>query len=119
MADIADDSDQHHTGHVHATVRYSIRSPLPLRIGRDVRPGFIDLRLMRQSGDPYSQGDLITAIAYTEALQFLYQSLMNHVLDYDVGFTFSFGDKSWFERVYLARPVSPPQFATAALALRA
>jgi hypothetical protein len=108
MADIADDSDQHHNGHVHATVRYSIRSPLPLRVGREVLPGFIDLRLMRQSGNPYNQEDLVTAIAYTEALQFLYQCLMNHVLEHNVGFTFSFGDKNWFERVYPARTAPPP-----------
>jgi hypothetical protein len=106
MADIADDSDQHHTGHVHAVVRYSIRSPLPLRVGREVLPGFIDLRLMRQSGVPYQQADLVTAIAYTEALQFLYQCLMDHVLRHDVRFAFAFGDKGWFERTYQPRPPS-------------
>ncbi|MDO8990092.1 MAG: hypothetical protein Q7U91_10715 [Sideroxyarcus sp.] len=100
MADIADCSDHHHTGHMHATVRYSIRSPLPICIRETMLPGFIDLRLMRQSGDPYSREDLVTAIAYTEALQFIYQSLMNFVLKENKNFVFSFGDKKWFDKVY-------------------
>ncbi len=100
MADIADDSDQHHNGHIHATVRHSIRSPLPLRVGREVLPGFIDLRLMRQSKNPYNEEELATAIAYTEALQFLYQILMNHVLEHNTAFVFSFGDKKWFDKMY-------------------
>lgn len=64
-------------------------------------PGFIDLRLMRQSGDPYSREDLVTAIAYTEALQFIYQSLMNFVLKENKSFVFTFGDKKWIEKVCL------------------
>jgi hypothetical protein len=109
MADIADDSDQHHTGHIHATVRYSIRSPLPIRIDQNVLPGFIDLRLMRQSGVPYGQAELMTAITYTEVLQFIYQHLMNRVLARNIGFVFSFGDKKWFDRMHAAlTPQMPP-----------
>jgi hypothetical protein len=113
MADIADDSDQHHTGHVQAVVRYSIRSPLPLRVGQEVLPGFIDLRLMRQSGEPYGRDDLVTAIAYTEVLQFLYQHLMNHILEQNAGFVFSFGDKKWFDKMYPAQAAPAPQAAPA------
>jgi len=108
MADIADDSDQHHTGHIQAVVRYSIRSPLPLCVGRQVLPGFIDLRVMRQSGNPYTRQDLVTAIAYTEVLQFIYQHVMNHVLERDAGFIFSFGDKKWFDDRYRAQADSQP-----------
>jgi hypothetical protein len=117
MADIADDSDQHHTGHMHAVVRYSIRSPLPIRIGQDVLPGFIDLRLMRQSGAPYGQAELMTAIAYTEVLQFIYQHLMNRVLARNVGFVFSFGDKKWFDRMHAALTPQMPQPASIAQSL--
>jgi len=109
LADIADDSDQHHAGHVHAAVRYSIRSPLPVRAGKELLLGFIDLRLMRQSGAPYTREDLVTAIAYTEVLQFLYQHLMNHVLERGASFVFSFGDKKWFDRTYLPQPAPAPQ----------
>ena len=112
MADIADDSDQHHTGHMHALVRYSIRSPLPIRIDHDVLPGFIDLRLMRQSGAPYGQAELMTAITYTEVLQFIYQHLMNHVLARNVGFVFAFGDKKWFDRMHAALTPQMPQPAS-------
>jgi len=117
MADIADDSDQHHAGHVHAAVRYSIRSPLPLRVGQEVLPGFIDLRVMRQSGDPYTREDLVTAIAYTEVLQFLYQHLMNHVLERGASFVFSFGDKKWFDKLYPVQAAPVPQAVPAAQAL--
>ena len=109
-----DDSDQHHAGHVHAAVRYSIRSPLPVRAGKELLLGFIDLRLMRQSGDPYTREDLVTAIAYTEVLQFLYQHLMNHVLERGASFVFSFGDKKWFDRTYLPQPAPAPQPAAVA-----
>jgi hypothetical protein len=112
MADIADDSDQHHNGHMHALVRYSIRSPLPIRIDHDVLPGFVDLRLMRQSGAPYGQAELMTAISYTEVLQFIYQHLMNHVLARNVGFVFSFGDKKWFDRMHAALTPQMPQPAS-------
>lgn len=100
LADIADHSDHHHAGHVHATVRYSIRSPLPISIGEQMLPGFIDLRLMRQAGEPYSEADLVTAIIYTEALQFLYQKLMNFLIIDARKFEFKFGDKKWFAEAY-------------------
>ena len=116
MADIADESDQHHRGHIQAMVRYSIRSPLPLRVGDEVLPGFIDLRLMRQKGEPYRSEHLVTAIAYTEALQFLYQRLMAEVVEHDVAFAFSFGDKKWFDRMYQAPPEERPRAAALAQA---
>src|SRR5204863_2203184 len=47
MSDMAAWSDQHHRGHVAAGVRYSIRSPGPLRYRDKVYAGFYDLRLMR------------------------------------------------------------------------
>ena len=66
-------------------------------------PGFIDLRLMKQSGDKYSMTDLVTAIAYTDALALLYQALMNYVCASNTDFRFSFGDKQWIDTRYLSR----------------
>lgn len=106
MADIADFSDYHHTGHVHAQVRFCIRSPLPLRLNEKILPGFIDLRLMRQKGEPYSLEELGTAIAYTEILQFLYQQLMNYIRESKMRFVVSLGEKKWFERAYPTPPVA-------------
>jgi hypothetical protein len=103
MADLTVYSDYHHAGHVHARVRYCIRSPLSVRAGRDVLAGFADLRLMRQTGAPYDLHEFATALAYTEVLQFLYQKLMDHLLGSDASYVFSFGDKAWFDRAYAAQ----------------
>lgn len=103
MADIAHWSDQHHAGHVHASVRNSIRSPQPIRVGDRVLQGLVDLRLMRQKGESYSMIELGTAIAYTEALGLIYQTLMDYVLTRnDQAFSFDFGDKRWIEKFYLS-----------------
>jgi hypothetical protein len=102
MADLAQWSDQHHAGHVHASVRYSIRSPQPIRVNERVLPGLVDLRLMRQTGESYSMVELGTAIAYTEALGLIYQTLMDYVLTGSgPGFMFDFGDKRWIEKFYM------------------
>lgn len=100
MADTTVWSDQHHAGHVHATVRYCIRSPYALTMGGTPLPGFVDLRLFRQHGEPYSARDLGTALAYTEALGVLYQRLMNHVLATQDPFSFEFGSKAWIDRQF-------------------
>lgn len=103
MADIAEWSDQHHAGHVHASIRHSIRSPQTIYAGDIALTGFIDLRLMRQSGEKYSMTDLITAIAYTDALRLLYQALMDFVRASNTDFRFTFGDKQWIDSQYLSR----------------
>jgi acyl-CoA synthetase (AMP-forming)/AMP-acid ligase II len=79
LADIAEWSDQHHTGHVLAEVRYSIRSPAPLVMNGKVYPGKVDLRLFRQSGAPYSKKELTVALMYTEYVRLLHQSLSDHL----------------------------------------
>lgn len=103
MADIAEWSDQHHAGHVHASIRHSIRSPQTIFTKNMSLTGFIDLRLMRQSRDKYSMTDLVTAIAYTDALTLLYQALMDLVCTSNTDFRFSFGDKQWIDNRYLSR----------------
>jgi hypothetical protein len=101
MADLAEWSDQHHAGHVHAAVRYSIRSPYPICVGERVLLGLVDLRLMRQKGERYSMVELGTAIAYTEALGLIYQTLMDYIVaGRGPDFTFDFGDKRWIEKFY-------------------
>lgn len=61
IPDIAYFSDQHHNGHVAAKVRFSIRSPQPVRVLDRVFNGFIDLRLLRCEGLPFDEQDLLTA----------------------------------------------------------
>lgn len=61
IPDIAYYSDQHHHGHVAAKVRFTVRSPQPVRVlGIDFR-GFVDLRLLRCEGTPFTEQDLLAA----------------------------------------------------------
>lgn len=91
MPDLAEWSDQHHTGHVAFGVRYAIR--VPLGIGYDGRqlPGLYDLRLMRTGPPPFTVDDLRQAIAATLLLRQLYQAMSAHepqVIDFG---------KNWYE----------------------
>jgi hypothetical protein len=61
IPDIAYYSDQHHHGHVAAKVRFSIRSPQAVEVlGRPFH-GFVDLRLLRCTGEPFGEHDLLAA----------------------------------------------------------
>lgn len=100
MADIAEWSDHHHAGHVHAAVRHSIRSPKHIRIKGEILPGLTDLRLLRQSGRRYTLSDLATAIQYTDALGFVCQQLADVVADGKSHFEFKFGSKAWIDAYY-------------------
>ena len=61
MPDLAYHSDQHHHGHVTARVRYTVRSPQPVEILGRTFKGFIDLRLLRCDGEPFTEADLLAA----------------------------------------------------------
>lgn len=61
VPDVSYYSDQHHRGHIAARVRFSIRSPQPVEVlGRNFR-GFVDLRLLRCEGVPFTEQDLLAA----------------------------------------------------------
>lgn len=61
MPDIAYFSDQHHHGHVASHVRFSIRSPQPVKVLGRTFNGFVDLRLMRCEGSPFGEQELLAA----------------------------------------------------------
>lgn len=66
IPDVAYWSDQHHHGHVAAKVRWSIRSSQSVEVlGRRFN-GFVDLRLLRNDGDPFDEQDLLAAAAVSE-----------------------------------------------------
>ncbi|MGQ0599157.1 hypothetical protein [Aquabacterium sp.] len=111
MADIAEWSDHHHAGHVHAAVRYSIRSPAPIVIHGQALPGLTDLRLMRQAGRRYTLGDLALAIKYTDALRFVCQKLADVVTQGRLDFEFKFGSKSWIDGYYTSLANESPLIA--------
>jgi acyl-CoA synthetase (AMP-forming)/AMP-acid ligase II len=103
MPDITVWSDQHHAGHVLAEVRYSIRSPAPLAFHGRTYPGLIDLRLFRRSGQPYTDDDLGTALAFTEYVRALHQAVSNHIDRGGVPVRIEAFDKDWYRACYAAQ----------------
>lgn len=79
LPDLAQWSDQRHTGHRAVRVRYSIRAPGPVTCLGKVFPGFHDVRLMRCAGEPYGLAELQRALAHLELLQHATQALLDHV----------------------------------------
>ncbi|MFC9914417.1 hypothetical protein [Streptomyces sp. NPDC127197] len=61
IPDISLYSDQHHHGHVNNKVRFSIRSPQAVTVDGRLFNGFIDLRLLRCEGPPFTEQDLLAA----------------------------------------------------------
>ncbi|MEU6393877.1 hypothetical protein [Streptomyces sp. NPDC046939] len=61
IPDISLYSDQHHHGHVNNKVRFSIRSPQTVTVDGRHFNGFIDLRLLRCEGPPFTEQDLLAA----------------------------------------------------------
>jgi|GEM_PF-1193269 len=77
MPDTSTWSNLHHPGHVMAGVKFSIRSPGVLEVrGRKV-PGLFDIRLMRQTGIPYTDQDLVTTVYCTNVLAVVHQDIIN------------------------------------------
>ena len=96
MPDFAQWSNQHHSGHVISNVMYSIRSPGSLRINGRAYPGVFDLRLMRQTGEPYSARDLSEAIALTGMLGEFYQAVLDRLAAGGPGFRITAFNKEWY-----------------------
>lgn len=101
MPDTAEWSSLHHAGHILSTVLFSIRAPGPVRCRGREFTGFFDLRLMRQSGKPYSQEDLKTAVAYSQVLRDFYQALMSLMEETPLEFRFNAFTKTWFQQCYM------------------
>ena len=64
MPDLAEWSDQYHSGHARARVRFAIRAPgpdvgcPPLRLSKTDFRGFYDVRVVRVKGPPFNLRDL-------------------------------------------------------------
>lgn len=61
MPDVAYFSDQHHRGHVTNHVRFSIRSPQGIAVEASRLEGFVDLRLLRCTGEALTEHDVAIA----------------------------------------------------------
>lgn len=85
VPDLAVHSDVHRAAHAKALVKYSIRSPGPdaarpaLLIGGRPYRGFYDIRVVRTSGEPYSELDMLTARRRTLWLEAVYAALVRHL----------------------------------------
>jgi hypothetical protein len=97
MSDRAEWSDQHHTGHVQAGVRYSIRSPASLRLAGKKYYGMIDLRLMRDS-EPYTDADVIRAKEYTAYLRAIMQAAADITLATGQAMPVQAFTKQWYAK---------------------
>ncbi|ADG06900.1 hypothetical protein [Kyrpidia tusciae] len=98
MPDTAEWSDQHHKGHILASVRYSIRSPYHVTLDGRKFLAFFDLRLMRQSGPPYHEADLVEAVRYTCYLHAVYQALLDEAAESGFAFRFEGFTKEWYDQ---------------------
>lgn len=106
MPDLTEWSNQHHAGHMLANVLHCIRSPGGLKYaGRDF-PGLFDIRLMRQSGQPFSLEDLKRAIVYTNYLKDFYQAMLDYVCGTDATFKVTAFTKPWYERHYKSQTLA-------------
>ncbi|MEV6954708.1 hypothetical protein [Streptomyces sp. NPDC051183] len=61
IPDIAFYSDQHHHGHVNNMVRFTVRSPHTVEVLDRKFNGFMDLRLLRCEGEPFTTQDMLAA----------------------------------------------------------
>ncbi|WP_330242552.1 hypothetical protein [Streptomyces sp. NBC_00525] len=61
IPDIAHFSDQHHHGHVNNMVRFTIRSPHTVWVCDRPFDGFVDLRIVRADGEPYTEQEMLAA----------------------------------------------------------
>ncbi|MFF5019659.1 hypothetical protein [Streptomyces sp. NPDC001165] len=61
IPDIAHYSDQHHHGHVNNSVRFTIRSPQSVQVCGRPFNGFMDLRIVRADGEPYTEQEMLAA----------------------------------------------------------
>jgi hypothetical protein len=61
IPDISLYSDQHHHGHVNNKVRFAVRSPQAVTVDGRQFNGFLDLRLLRCEGPPFTEQDLLAA----------------------------------------------------------
>lgn len=100
MPDTAVWSDQHHRGHIHASVRYSIRSPYHIMYKGKRYSAFFDLRLMRQKGDEFTLEDMQTAVRYTLHLNQIYQAILDAQAEKNIEFKVTAFTKEWYDTFY-------------------
>ncbi|MBI2430460.1 MAG: hypothetical protein HYV39_00345 [Candidatus Levybacteria bacterium] len=79
IPDIATEVDWHHGGHVDAKIHHSLRIPASVVVDGTEYRGSYDIRLLRQSGEPYKPDDIKTAKVYLDVLGNVIQSVVEYV----------------------------------------
>ncbi|WP_454844789.1 hypothetical protein [Priestia megaterium] len=98
--DLAEWSDQHHPGHITASVRYSMRSPEKLVFNNKVYFGTIDLRVVRQKGEPFSLNEFKKLILFTKYLREFYQALSDVIIKSSAKYKIESFDKFYYNDKY-------------------
>lgn len=62
VPDVSAWSDQHHRGHIATGVRFSVRAPAPVEIAQRPFWGFCDIRLLRFSGSPFDELEMMIGL---------------------------------------------------------
>ncbi|WP_442604273.1 hypothetical protein [Paenibacillus sp. KN14-4R] len=100
MPDMTEWSNLHHSGHVLANVLYAIRSPGEIRYADHTYNGMMDIRLMRQTGDPFTLDDLKAAVQFTQVLKIFNQALMDVTAARQAPYRVMAFTKDWYKSVY-------------------
>lgn len=100
MPDITEWSNQHHKGHVHAGVKYAIRSPEKITYKGKEYISFTDLRLMRQEGTPFTHEEFLISIKFSSYIKQYYQALIDVVSIENKKVTIKSFYKNWYDEVY-------------------
>lgn len=80
MPDISNFSDQHHRGHVYNRVRFTIRSPQPVKVDGQQFNGLVDIRLVRCDGDSFEEQDMLDAHRISRLLAAATESVAERVV---------------------------------------
>jgi hypothetical protein len=100
MPDTTELSNQHHKGHIHAGVKYAIRSPEKITYKGKEYISFTDLRLMRQKGTPFTHEEFLLSLKFSSYLKQYYQALIDVVSIENKDVKINSFDKKWYDEVY-------------------
>lgn len=101
MADITEWSDQHHRGHVFACIKHAIRCPGSIQFHNKQYHAFFDLRLMRRTGNKYSQQDLLMALHYKDVLKALDQAWLDICFREHLDIHIDVYNREWYKQMYV------------------
>ncbi|ARJ50624.1 hypothetical protein [Staphylococcus lutrae] len=100
MSDITTWSNQHHKGHVFADVKYAMRCPGTIQCPPYDLAAFYDLRLMRSTGNTYTEDDLMKALYYQRILGELYQAWFDFGMQTACTIDITAYDRAWYQQQY-------------------